>query len=217
TLFLDEIGDMPQPMQAKLLRVLEQGEVERVGGDKAIAVNVRVIVATHRNLEEAVREAKFRQDLFHRIYVFPIHLPALRDRKEDIPALVAHFAHEVCAQNTWKPAEFAPDAIKALKDYAWPGNVRDLRNAVQRLILLSPSAHLTPSPSRPPPAARRFPPKPLQVLSPSDPGPWPSACRPLSARCCWPNSSGTITTLLMLRKPWISSAAMCTRKRSSWE
>src|SRR4029077_16647232 len=98
TIFLDEIGDMPLAMQAKLLRVLEEGEVERIGSDKPTSVNVRVVVATHRNLEALVKEGKFRQDLFHRIYVFPILLPPLRDRKEDIPALVEHFGRQVCAQ-----------------------------------------------------------------------------------------------------------------------
>ncbi len=106
TIFLDEIGDMPLNMQAKLLRVLEEGEVERIGGDKPIAVNVRVVVATHRDLEARVREEKFRQDLFHRIYVFPLVLPPLRERRDDIPALVQHFAEQVCAQNGWKPVPF---------------------------------------------------------------------------------------------------------------
>ena len=113
TIFLDEIGDMPLAMQAKLLRVLEEGEVERIGGDKPTQVDVRVVVATHRNLESLVREGKFRQDLFHRIYVFPIMLPPLRDRKEDIPALVQHFAEQVCAQNNWKPVPFTPEAIRS--------------------------------------------------------------------------------------------------------
>jgi two-component system, NtrC family, nitrogen regulation response regulator NtrX len=137
TLFLDEIGDMPLPMQAKLLRVLEEGEVERVGGDKPVSVDVRVVVATHRNLEELAREGKFRQDLFHRVYVFPLMLPSLRERREDIPALVEHFAGQVCAQNGWKPLHFAPEAIMALQNYAWPGNVRELRNVVERLMLLA--------------------------------------------------------------------------------
>jgi DNA-binding NtrC family response regulator len=137
TLFLDEIGDMPLAMQAKLLRVLEEGEVERVGGDKPVKVDVRVVVATHRNLEELVPEGKFRQDLFHRVFVFPLHLPALRERREDIPALVEHFAAQVCAQNGWKPLRFAPEAIAALQNYAWPGNVRELRNVVERLMLLA--------------------------------------------------------------------------------
>ena len=137
TLFLDEIGDMPLPMQAKLLRVLEEGEVERVGGDKPVSVDVRVVVATHRNLEELAREGKFRQDLFHRVYVFPLMLPSLRERREDIPALVEHFAGQVCAQNGWKPLHFAPEAIVALQNYAWPGNVRELRNVVERLMLLA--------------------------------------------------------------------------------
>ena len=101
TIFLDEIGDMPLAMQAKLLRVLEEGEIERIGGDKPVAVDVRVLVATHRDLESRVREEKFRQDLFHRIYVFPLVLPPLRERSEDIPALVEHFAAQVCAQNGW--------------------------------------------------------------------------------------------------------------------
>jgi len=137
TIFLDEIGDMPLHMQAKLLRVLEEGEVERIGGDKPIAVNVRVVVATHRDLEARVREEKFRQDLFHRIYVFPLVLPPLRERREDISSLVQHFAEQVCAQNSWKPVPFTDEAMEALQSYSWPGNVRELRNMVERLMLLA--------------------------------------------------------------------------------
>ena len=143
TLFLDEIGDMPLTMQAKLLRVLEEGEVERIGGDKPVAVNVRVIVATHRNLETLVREGKFRQDLFHRIYVFPLTLPVLRERKEDIPKLIEHFAQQVCSQNGWKPLSFSPDAVHALQAHSWPGNVRELRNVVERLMLLATDEEVT--------------------------------------------------------------------------
>jgi two-component system nitrogen regulation response regulator NtrX len=137
TIFLDEIGDMPLNMQAKLLRVLEEGEVERIGGDKPVAVNVRVVVATHRDLEGRVREEKFRPDLFHRIYVFPLALPPLRDRRDDIPALVQHFAAQVCTQNGWKPVPFTAEAIEALQSHSWPGNVRELRNMVERLMLLA--------------------------------------------------------------------------------
>jgi len=137
TFFLDEIGDMPVAMQAKLLRVLEEGEVERVGGDKPIKVNVRVVVATHRNLEDLVKQSAFRRDLFHRIYVFPLTLPPLHERKEDFPDLVAHFARQVAAQNGWKEKLFAEDAIAELRKYGWPGNVRELRNVVERLILLA--------------------------------------------------------------------------------
>ena len=137
TLFLDEIGDMPVAMQAKLLRVLEEGEVERVGGDKPIKVNVRVVVATHRNLEDLVKQNAFRRDLFHRIYVFPLTLPYLRERPEDFPGLVAHFARQVAAQNGWKEKIFTEEAIGELRKYGWPGNVRELRNVVERLILLA--------------------------------------------------------------------------------
>ena len=137
TLFLDEIGDMPLAMQAKLLRVLEEGEVERVGGDKPIRVNVRVLVATHRNLEELVKQNGFRRDLFHRVYVFPLALPPLRERPEDFPELVRHFARQVAAQNGWKEKTFAEDAIAELRRYGWPGNVRELRNVVERLVLLA--------------------------------------------------------------------------------
>lgn len=140
TLFLDEIGDMPLAMQAKLLRVLEEGEVERVGGDKPIKVNVRVLVATHRHLEELVKQNAFRSDLFHRVYVFPLTLPPLRERPEDFPELVGHFARQVAAQNGWKEKGFAPDAIAELRKYAWPGNVRELRNVVERLVLLATEA-----------------------------------------------------------------------------
>jgi DNA-binding NtrC family response regulator len=128
---------MPALMQAKLLRVLEQKEVERIGGDRAIEVDVRVIVATHRNLEELVRTGAFRQDLYHRIFVFPISLPPLRDRKEDIPALVDFFARSVAQQNDWPIREITSDAYVELQHYSWPGNVRELRNVVERLLLLA--------------------------------------------------------------------------------
>jgi two-component system, NtrC family, nitrogen regulation response regulator NtrX len=137
TLFLDEIGDMPLAMQAKLLRVLEEGEVERIGGGKPTAVDVRVLVATHRNLEQLVETGGFRRDLYHRVVVFPVELPPLRNRSEDLSALVEHFARQVSAQNGWKPAAFTPEAIAALQRYGWPGNIRELRNVVERLLLLA--------------------------------------------------------------------------------
>ena len=143
TLFLDEIGDMALPMQAKLLRVLEQGEVERIGGDKPIKVNVRVIVATHRNLEEQVRQGGFRQDLFHRIYVFPVVLPPLRERLEDVPVLAEHFAAQIARQNNWKEVTFNEDAIRSLQEYAWPGNIRELRNVVERMLLFAEDGAVT--------------------------------------------------------------------------
>src|SRR5258707_2534408 len=143
TLFLDEIGDMPVAMQAKLLRVLEEGEVERVGGDKPVKVNVRVVVATHRNLQDLVTQNTFRRDLFHRVYVFPLNLPPLRERPEDFSELVAHFARQVASQNNWKEKEFAVEAIASLQRYSWPGNVRELRNIVERLVLLAEGGKIT--------------------------------------------------------------------------
>jgi two-component system nitrogen regulation response regulator NtrX len=163
TLFLDEIGDMPPVMQVKLLRVLEECEVERVGADKTIHVDVRVIVATHGDLAELVKQGTFRQDLYHRVVVFPIQLPPLRQRRQDIPALIEHFAGEACRQNAWRPVPFAAEAIRALQEYAWPGNIRELRNVVERLILLAsnevdmdavrlalPTVSSASSPSQPP-------------------------------------------------------------------
>jgi len=137
TLFLDEIGDMPPVMQTKLLRVLEENEIERVGGDRPLAVNVRVVVATHRNLEELVKRGVFRQDLYHRIFVFPILLPSLRERLDDIPVLVEYFARQIADQNSWKEQTFTPASRAVLERYWWPGNVRELRNIVERLLLLS--------------------------------------------------------------------------------
>jgi DNA-binding NtrC family response regulator len=139
TLFLDEIGDMPAVMQAKLLRVLEEGEVERVGASGTIRVDVRVVVATHRNLEEQVRTGAFRQDLFHRIYVFPVFLPPLRERPGDIPMLIEHFSRRICEVNGWKAKKFGTAAVAILEKYPWPGNIRELRNAVERLLLLADS------------------------------------------------------------------------------
>jgi len=136
TLFLDEIGDMPAVMQAKLLRVLEESVVERIGSDKPSPVDVRVIVATHRNLESLAASGEFRRDLFHRVVVFPLELPPLRNRSEDLPPLVDHFLRQVSAQNGWKPIPVNADAIDLLRQYSWPGNIRELRNVVERLLLL---------------------------------------------------------------------------------
>ena len=139
TLFLDEIGDMPLAMQAKLLRVLEEREIERVGGGHPMPVDVRVVVATHRNLEEQVRQGTFREDLYHRVFVFPIVLPPLRDRREDIRALAEHFVRQLAEQNNWKPKTFSPEALEALEHYSWPGNIRELRNVIERVMLLAPA------------------------------------------------------------------------------
>ena len=143
TLFLDEIGDMPLAMQSKLLRVLEEGEIERVGGDKPVAVDARVVVATHRNLEEMVRQGSFRADLFHRVYVFPVVLPPLRERLEEIPALAEYFAAQVASQNGWRAKHFSEDSVEILQRYPWPGNVRELRNVVERVLLLSSADTIT--------------------------------------------------------------------------
>ncbi len=134
TLFLDEIGDMPLELQAKLLRVLEQKEVERLGGTRPVALQVRVLAATHRALEEAVQAGRFRQDLYFRLSVFPLRLPALRERPEDVVPLLRAFAAE--AAGPLVPLELTPEAQKRLCAYAWPGNVRELRNFVERLALL---------------------------------------------------------------------------------
>ena len=136
---------MPLAMQAKLLRVLEQGEVERIGGDKPNRVNVRVVVATHRQLEEQVKQGNFRQDLFHRIYVFPLVLPPLRERPEDIPALVERFAAQMVKQNGWKQMPFSPEALQALQAHSWPGNIRELRNVVERVMLFAEGDMVTPA------------------------------------------------------------------------
>jgi two-component system, NtrC family, nitrogen regulation response regulator NtrX len=143
TLFLDEIGDMPLAMQSKLLRVLEEGEIERIGGDHPIPVDARVVVATHRNLEEMVKQGVFRADLFHRVYVFPIALPPLRERAEEIPVLAEYFAEQVASQNGWRAKRFSADSLEILKRYAWPGNVRELRNVVERVLLLSGGDQIT--------------------------------------------------------------------------
>jgi len=124
-------------MQAKLLRVLEEGEIERVGGDKPFSVDVRVVVATHRNLEEQVRQGTFREDLYHRVFVFPIVLPPLRERREDIRVLAEHFVRQLEEQNNWKLRKLSPEAIAELERYSWPGNVRELRNVVERVLLLA--------------------------------------------------------------------------------
>ena len=137
TLFLDEIGDMSLDAQAKVLRALQENEITRVGSDKTIHVNVRVIAATNKNLQTEIEKGTFREDLYHRLNVIPIHVPALRERTEDIPLLVNYFAEVICAEQGCKTKTFAPEAIKALQARAWSGNIRELRNVVERLIILA--------------------------------------------------------------------------------
>ena len=139
TLFLDEVGDMSLSAQAKVLRALQENEVTRVGGDKAIKVNVRVLAATNKDLKKEIEAGNFREDLFHRLYVIPIHVPALRDRKEDIPLLVEHFCALICSEQCIAPKTFDQSAMEALQKRDWTGNIRELRNVVERLNILSGS------------------------------------------------------------------------------
>lgn len=136
TLFLDEIGDLSLAAQAKVLRALQENEITRVGSDKTTKVNVRVLAATNKNLQEEIEKGNFREDLFHRLNVIPIRVPALRDRLEDIPALTAYFTKQICSEQGWKEKNFTAGAIKALQRHAWPGNIRELRNVIERLIIL---------------------------------------------------------------------------------
>ena len=139
TLFLDEVGDMQLATQAKVLRVLEDRELFRVGGTKPVRVDVRIIAATNKKMEEAVRTGEVREDLYHRLNVFPIFLPPLRERPEDIPLLVEHFLDEVQAAGAKKIHGIAPDAMERLLAYSWPGNVRELRNCIERAVILAES------------------------------------------------------------------------------
>jgi formate hydrogenlyase transcriptional activator len=137
TLFLDEIGEMPLELQSKLLRVLQEGEFERVGSSKTIKVDVRIIAATNRNLEESVNNKEFRADLYYRLNVFPIHLPPLRDRKEDIPALVTHFCKKYSAKFGKKISSVSKNILDALHAYDWPRNIRELENIIERGMIIS--------------------------------------------------------------------------------
>ena len=137
TLFLDEIGDMSLSAQTKVLRALQENEITRVGSDKTIKVNVRVIAATNKDLKKEIEKGNFREDLYHRLNVIPIHVPDLKDRKEDIPLLVNHFIQQICAEQGWKAKSINNDAITALQHHDWPGNIRELRNVIERLIILS--------------------------------------------------------------------------------
>ncbi|MBS1570614.1 MAG: sigma-54-dependent Fis family transcriptional regulator [Bacteroidetes bacterium] len=136
TLFLDEIGDMSLAAQAKVLRALQENRITRVGGDKEIKVNPRVIAATNKDLRKEIAEGRFREDLFHRLSVIPIHVPDLRDRKEDIPELVEHFIRLVCAEQGTAPKKISVKAVQELQKLPWTGNVRELRNVVERLVIL---------------------------------------------------------------------------------
>ncbi|MFO7599518.1 MAG: sigma-54 dependent transcriptional regulator [Candidatus Desulfacyla sp.] len=136
TIFLDEIGDMSPDLQVKILRVLEEGEFERVGGNETLRVDIRVIAATHRNLEDRVEKGLFREDLFYRLCVIPLTLPPLRRRKQDVPLLTKHFLKGINAKNNYHLEGFSKQALSVLSIYPWPGNVRELKNLVERLAVL---------------------------------------------------------------------------------
>jgi two-component system, NtrC family, nitrogen regulation response regulator NtrX len=143
TLFLDEVGDMSLSAQAKLLRVLQEGVVTRIGGSKAIQVDVRVLAATNKDLDDEIGEGRFREDLLYRLNVVPIDVPPLRERREDIPVLVAHFAEQLAASAGVPGRKFADDAVRRLQARAWPGNIRELRNAVERALILASGKTVT--------------------------------------------------------------------------
>jgi two-component system, NtrC family, nitrogen regulation response regulator NtrX len=138
TLFLDEVGDMSLTAQAKVLRALQEGVVTRVGGARPTRVDVRVIAATNKDLQEEIREGRFREDLLHRLNVIPMHVPPLRERREDIPMLVTHFAQRAANEAHLVPRRFSDEALERLRQMAWSGNVRELRNSVERLLILAP-------------------------------------------------------------------------------
>ncbi|HLV96992.1 MAG TPA: sigma-54 dependent transcriptional regulator [Candidatus Acidoferrales bacterium] len=166
SLFLDEVGDMSLKTQAKVLRVLEEQRVEPIGSSQPVTVDVRVIAATNKKLEEEIARNLFREDLFYRLNVIPFYVPALRERTEDVPILAAHFLADFCREYGKRPKEFSPPAIEVLRGYPWPGNVRELKNLVERLVIICPATriephHLPPEVFR---GASRSPQKPYESL-----------------------------------------------------
>ena len=143
TIFLDEIGDMSLAAQAKVLRVLQDGVVTRIGSAKPVSVDVRVLAATNKKLEEEIAEGRFREDLYYRLNVVPVHVPPLRERREDVPLIAQHFVNVLSEREGMAPRVLAPDALQRLQEYDWPGNVRELRNTVERLLILAPGPRVT--------------------------------------------------------------------------
>jgi two-component system nitrogen regulation response regulator NtrX len=137
TLFLDEVGDMSLDTQAKFLRAIETGEIERLGSTRTIAVDTRIVAATNKDLQAEIASGRFREDLFYRLNVVPIHMPPLRQRREDIPLLIEHFAAKLSAEHGRPPRRFTPDAVQRLSQYSWPGNVRELENLVERILIMT--------------------------------------------------------------------------------
>jgi two-component system nitrogen regulation response regulator NtrX len=168
TIFLDEVGDMSLKTQAKVLRVLQEQELERLGSNRVIKVDVRVIAATNKNLEEEITKGTFREDLFYRLNVIPVHVPPLRDRKDDIPALVRHFADLFSRENNFRRKTFTTAGMERLRQHHWRGNIRELRNFVERIIIMSPGDQID---------ARDLP--DFSGARPSDVIPSPSMAMPL--------------------------------------
>jgi two-component system nitrogen regulation response regulator NtrX len=159
TLFLDEVGDMSLKTQAKVLRALEEQRFEPVGAGASVQVDVRVVAATNKNIDEEIERGNFREDLFYRLNVIPFYMPPLRERKEDIPLLANYFLAEFTAAYTRRPKELTPEAYAALQEYSWPGNVRELKNLIERIVIMNPqvridSRHLPQPPTRPGPPPR---------------------------------------------------------------
>jgi transcriptional regulator with PAS, ATPase and Fis domain len=144
TLFLDEIGEISAKTQVDLLRVLQQRKIQRLGGDQEIKVDVRIVAATNRDLLQAIRDKRFREDLYYRLNVISIQLPALRERKEDIPLLAQHFIRRLSLEMNREPANMAPEALTMLMDYHWPGNVRELENVIERALVIGQGSHIQP-------------------------------------------------------------------------
>src|SRR5512140_3347789 len=168
TIFLDEVGDMSLKTQAKVLRVLQEGEVERIGSQKTIQVDVRVIAATNKKLEDEIEQGRFREDLYFRLSVLPIRVPPLRERPEDLAPLVEHFVRQFCDENNFKPKAFTPAAMDALRRHPWRGNVRELKNAIERLLIMVEEDAIAPEhldevlrrPASPPDEPAAVPPPP---------------------------------------------------------
>lgn len=144
TIFLDEIGDLSLKLQAKLLRVLQERQVERLGSEKPVKIDVRILAATNKDLKKEVQEGRFREDLYFRLNVIPLKLPPLRERKEDIPLLAEFFIKKICAREGIPEKKLHPDTIKMLTEYTWPGNIRELENFIERIVILCDSEEISP-------------------------------------------------------------------------